>query len=129
MYSANLLKTVLSNSLPGSPFSSNSQISLIKLLGLKMLWTFCSNDSITQYNLLFRRGSLLDDSVQTVWTFNGKKGYIFTGYGPSLKNARSNHACSIFRSEAHNGNPVIVVAGGKSQKNKLFVFSCKVFSP
>ena len=57
-----------------------------------------------------------DGSVKTVWTFNGKKEYMFTGNGPSLNNPRSNHACSIFRSEAHGGKPVIVVAGGKSQK-------------
>ena len=86
-----------------------------------MLWTFCSNDSITQCNLLFRIASLLDESVQTVWTFNGKKGYMFTGDGPSLNNARSNHACSIFRSETHGGNPIIVVAGGKSLKGAFHI--------
>ena len=60
-----------------------------------------------------------DESVQTVWTFDGEKDYMFEGDGPSLNNARSNHACSIFRSEAHDGNPVIVVAGGKSPKMAL----------
>ena len=60
-----------------------------------------------------------DESIQTVWTFNGEKDYMFTGDGPSLNNARSSYACSIFRSEAHDGNPVIVVAGGKSTKMAL----------
>ena len=62
---------------------------------------------------------MLNGSVHTVWTFNGKKDYMFTGDGPSLNNARSNHACGIFRSEAHGGNPVIVVAGGKSHKEAV----------
>ena len=29
-----------------------------------------------------------------------------------MKHARSSHACTVFRSPAHEGRPVIIVAGG-----------------
>ena len=64
---------------------------------------------------------MLDESVQTVWIFNENKGYMYIGNGPRLNNARSNHACSIFRSETHGGNPIIVVAGGKSLKGAFHI--------
>ena len=69
----------------------------------------------------------MDESVQIVWTFNEEKDYMFEGDGPSLNNARSNHACSIFRSEAHDGNPVIVVAGGKSPNMVLYSSVLHIF--
>ena len=31
---------------------------------------------------------------------------------PSMVHVRNNHACSIFRSSAHNGRPVAIAAGG-----------------
>ena len=54
--------------------------------------------------------------VKTVWTFSGNEDLKHTGDGPSLNEARSNHACSIFNSEAHDDRPVIVVAGGKAHR-------------
>ena len=51
-----------------------------------------------------------DDQSQ-VWIFRDE-GMKFVGNGPSMNHVRLNHACGIYQSPTHDGNPMIVVAGG-----------------
>ena len=46
----------------------------------------------------------------TVWKFSDPKRFILTGTS-WMKEMRFNHGCSIFRSNKHNGRPLLVVAG------------------
>ena len=46
----------------------------------------------------------------TVWIF--KEGMKYVGDGPMMTFARGYHACGIYHSSAHDGNPIIVISGG-----------------
>ena len=50
------------------------------------------------------------DRQSTVWIF--KEGMKYVGDGPMMTFARSYHACGIYHSSIHDGNPIIVISGG-----------------
>ena len=51
-----------------------------------------------------------NDEQSTVWIF--KEGMKYVGDGPMMTFARGFHACGIYHSSAHDGNPIIVISGG-----------------
>ena len=50
------------------------------------------------------------DEQSTVWIF--KEGMKYVGDGPMMTFARRFHACGIYHSSIHDGNPIIVISGG-----------------
>jgi len=55
-----------------------------------------------RYNLAYRK---------TVWRFKGNEKFVLNGTN-QMKKGRAYHGCAIFRSNKHNGRPLLVIAGG-----------------
>ena len=55
------------------------------------------------------------DRQSTVWIF--KEGMKYVGDGPMMTFARYDHACGIYHSSAHDGNPIIVISGGLGSRD------------
>ena len=52
------------------------------------------------------------DETSTVWIFRDGKSIEYIGNGPKMNFVRAYFSCGIFQSSAHNGHPILVVAGG-----------------
>ena len=52
------------------------------------------------------------------YLYSAHEGMKYISDGPSMNKGRYYHACGIFKSDVHKGNPVIVVAGGSPQQSE-----------
>ena len=60
---------------------------------------------------------ITNSNYKTVSIYSAHEGMKYIADGPSMNKGRNNHACGIFKSNVHNGHPVIVVAGGSPQQD------------